>query len=68
MDVKRSQSVPSDALSIECHELDKRMAEVLALREAVASLETSRQRRDIRDTCMTNADRDPCSDEQYRAK
>jgi hypothetical protein len=44
MDVKRSQSVPSDALSIECHELDKRMAEVLALREAVASLETSRQR------------------------
>jgi hypothetical protein len=46
MDVKRSQSVPSDALSIECHELDKRMAEVLALREAVASLETSRQRRE----------------------
>jgi len=40
MDVKRSESVSSDALSVECHDLDKPMAEVIALREKVASLET----------------------------
>jgi hypothetical protein len=39
MDVKRKQSVSSDALPVECHGLHRRMAEVLALREKVASLE-----------------------------
>jgi len=41
---KRSQCIPSDALPIECHDLHRRMAEVLALREKVASLETVRKK------------------------
>jgi len=37
MDVKRSESVSSETLPIECGDLHRRMAEVLALREEVAS-------------------------------
>jgi hypothetical protein len=43
MDVKRSQSNSSDALPVECHDLHRQMAEVLALREKVASLELGRK-------------------------
>ena len=39
MDVKLSASISLDALPIECPDLHRRMAEVLALREMVASLE-----------------------------
>ena len=42
MDVKRSQSILSDALPVEC--LHRRMAEVLALREKVASLDKVRKK------------------------
>ena len=44
MDVKRSQSISSDALPVECHDLHRQMAEVLALREKVASLEKVRKK------------------------
>ena len=43
MDVKRRQSVLSDVLSVECNDLRRRMAEVLALREQVDSLDKVRK-------------------------
>jgi hypothetical protein len=55
MGIKRSQSVLPDALPIECHDLHRRMAEILALREKVASLEAVRKetRRHVKKTSDT---------------
>ena len=43
MEIKQNQSALPDALPIECHDLHRRMAEILALREKVASLEAVRK-------------------------
>ena len=48
MDVKLSASISLDALPIECPDLHRRMAEVLALREKVASLEHGGKKLDER--------------------
>ena len=60
MDVKRSRSVSSDALPVECHDLHRRMAEVLALREKVASLDKVRKNTRRRAKKAS----DPCTVEQ----
>ena len=44
MDAERRQSVLSYVLSVECSDLRRRMAEVLALRETVASLDKVRKK------------------------
>jgi hypothetical protein len=44
MGAKRSNSVTSDAFPVECDDLHRRMAEVLALREKVASLDKVRKK------------------------
>jgi hypothetical protein len=44
MDAKRSQSLSSNALPVECHDLHRRMAEVFALREKVAALDKVRKK------------------------
>jgi hypothetical protein len=60
MDIKRSRSVSSGALPLECHDLHRRMAEVLALREKVASLDKVRKNTRRRAKKAS----DPCTVEQ----